>query len=500
MRISKTKFMECSICPKAGWLTQNRPDLYEETGSEKTLEKGKEIGDIAKRYFGPDFEEVETVDDKGAMIRQTEELLNNGCDTIMEASFTHDGCFCSTDIFKVRSLEKKTCTIWEVKSSTKVEASHIRDMAFQYYVVNGLGWKIEAFYLVHINPDYMREGELVINELFAVKDCTANVLMELEYVKEHVAEFKSLLGTCEEPDTEIGPQCHSPYDCPYFSYCTRHLPERNIFQVSGRGVTFKKKVDLYKQGIYSYEDILTKKPKAFNAARMDEIRHICMNTDGELHMDKIKEFLGTFRFPLYFLDFETFQNAIPEWDLSEPYEQTPFQYSLHILTKDGKLYHKKFIGKPGKDPRHTLGERLVGDILDDGGSIIAYNAAFEKMVIRNLGDMFFDLYPKTRKLLERFVDIMTPFSERWVYKPAFKHSYSIKFVLPALFPDDLELDYHKLDTIQNGSQAMTEYQALKNKPKEEQEHILKCLDDYCGLDTYAMVKIYWWLVDEAAVA
>lgn len=494
MRISKTKFMECTKCRKAGWLTVHRPDLYDiDDKTEENKEQGKKIGDLAKKYFGGNYAEVETVPDKSIMLAQTQKLIADGKKTIMEASFSYNGCFCSTDIFKVKNLEKKTCTIWEVKSTTKVEKEHIMDMAFQYYVLNGLGWQIDAFYNVHINGDYMLEDELVINELFEVQDCTANVIKEQGYVEDHVPEFKSLLDFVEEPEQDLGKYCHAPYDCPYFGHCTRKLPERNVFQISGRGVTFNKKLDLYKNGIYTYEDLLTQKPTFFNEKRMMEVECIVKNEEKEIDKKETEKFLDQFVYPLYFLDFESYQSPIPEWELSTPYEQTPFQYSLHILHKDGKLDHEKFIGHPGIDPRHDLGVNLIKDIQDDGGSIIAYNAAFEKMVIENLGSVFLDLYPKTEKLLSRFIDIMLPFSNRWVYKPAFKHSFSIKYVLPALFPDDPELDYHKLDTIQNGTQAMEQYAALKYKPKEEQERVIKCLDKYCGLDTYAMVKIFWWL-------
>ena len=66
---------------------------------------------------------------------------------------------------------------------------------------------------------------------------------------------------------------------------------------------------------------------------------------GVTHIDKeaIKAFLGTLSYPIYHLDFETFQQAIPEWKGIRLFMQIPFQYLLHIEHEDGRLEYREFL-------------------------------------------------------------------------------------------------------------------------------------------------------------
>ena len=87
-------------------------------------------------------------------------------------------------------------------------------------------------------------------------------------------------------------------------------------------------------------------------------------------------------------------------------------------------------------------------------------------------------------------DIMVPFQKRHYYLKEMKGSYSIKYVLPALFPNDPELDYSNLDVIHTGSEAMGAFASLHDKSQEEIKEIREGLLEYCKLDTLAMVKIW----------
>ena len=200
-------------------------------------------------------------------------------------------------------------------------------------------------------------------------------------------------------------------------------------------------------------------------------------------------------YPIYFLDFETMQPAIPEFDNSKPYQQIPFQYSLHYIEKkDGKLFHKEFLAESGIDPRKKLAEQLVKDIPKDV-CVTAYNMMFEKGRIKELAEIFPDLSEHLMNIHNHIQDLMIPFSERMYYCKDMQGSYSIKYVLPALFPDDSELDYHNLPLIHNGGEAMNIFPKIKDMSKEEQKKARYGLLKYCELDTYAMVKVWEKLKD-----
>ena len=115
---------------------------------------------------------------------------------------------------------------------------------------------------------------------------------------------------------------------------------------------------------------------------------------------------------------------------------------------------------------------------------------FEKMVIRNLANLYVDLSDHLMNIHDNMQDLMVVFKKRDYYTKEMHGSYSIKYVLPALFPDDPELDYHNLDLIHNGAEASGNYANLGEYSQEEQDKIKNALLKYCELDTYAMVKIW----------
>lgn len=200
--------------------------------------------------------------------------------------------------------------------------------------------------------------------------------------------------------------------------------------------------------------------------------------------------MKTLSYPIYFLDFETYQEAIPQYNGTWAYEQIPFQYSLHYIEKeDGELKHKEFLAETGIDPRRILAERLVEDI-PMNVCVTAYNMVFEKGRIKELANLFDDLKEHLMNIHDNIKDLMIPFHDRLYYTKEMNGSYSIKYVLPALFPNDPDLDYHNLPVVHNGGEASSAFVDLINHEKEEQEKIRNGLLLYCGLDTLAMVKVW----------
>lgn len=227
-----------------------------------------------------------------------------------------------------------------------------------------------------------------------------------------------------------------------------------------------------------------------NPKYLEQIDFEINNKEDKIDKENIQDFMNTLTYPIYFLDFETFQQSIPEFDEVSPYMQIPFQYSLHYIEKEnGELKHKEFLAESGTDPRRKLAERLVHDI-PKNVCVTAYNMGFEKGVIKKLAELYPDLSAHLLNIRENIKDLMIPFSQRYYYTKAMQGSYSIKYVLPALYPNDPELDYHNLPVVHNGGEASDTFLSLIGKPKEEQERLRNGLLVYCKLDTYAMVKVW----------
>ena len=224
---------------------------------------------------------------------------------------------------------------------------------------------------------------------------------------------------------------------------------------------------------------------------MEQIDFELNSKEPKINKEAIKDILNSLKYPLYFIDYETCQYAIPEYEGTKPYQQIPFQYSLHIIKEDGApIEHKEFLSEFGDENIiRNFAENMINDLPEDG-SVIVYNKSFEASRNREIGKMYPDLKDEMARINANMVDLMIPFKDRNYYTKEMKGSYSIKYVLPALYPDDPELDYINLDLIHNGGEASQAFLSLKDKPLKEQKEIRQGLLEYCKLDTYAMVKIW----------
>lgn len=200
----------------------------------------------------------------------------------------------------------------------------------------------------------------------------------------------------------------------------------------------------------------------------------------------MRDFLKSLWYPLCFLDFETFMSPIPLFDGTRPYQQIPFQYSLHYLKSDGgKLKHHEFLASPNFDPRKELTEKLINEI-PDNACVLAYNMSFEKRILEDLGSWFPEHSDKIENIIGNMKDLMAPFRSKACYLWQMNGSYSIKFVLPALVPG---LSYDEME-ISNGGMAMDAYSTMcQTEDPGKLERIRKALQEYCNLDTLGMVRI-----------
>ena len=496
MYFSKSKYTNFWQCPKIVWLDKYKPEEKEiDEGALGRMKSGNEVGELAMGLFG-DYTEVTACSADGKlnldeMKRKTAECIARGEENICEASFDYNGLYCAVDILH---KENGGYAIYEVKSATNIKYNHLVDVAYQKYVLEKCGVKVTGTYVVCINNEYVRRGEIDVKQLFQVNDVKNLIVDEYEVVERNLANAENILSCDKEPNIDIGEQCSISHACAYWKYCSKHLPEHNVFEI----YRCNKKWQLYKDGIVSFEDLQKRASLNFLQARQVDFT---LN-DRETYVDNrlIDEFLSTLSYPLYFLDFETMQEVVPPFDGAKPYEQIPFQYSLHYIESDGgELKHKEFLGVSGEDPRRAIAESLCENI-PENVCVLAYNKKFECGRLKDLAEEFPDLSKHLLNIKRNIKDLLDPFQRGAYYNKAMGGSFSIKSVLPAIFPDDPSLDYHNLESVHNGGEAMTIFPLIKDMPPEEQQVARKNLLKYCELDTFAMVKVWQELVRVANIA
>ncbi len=484
---SKSRYCACIQCPKILWLREHLPeDEFDESVINQTvLDTGNDVGDLAMGLFG-DFTEVPYSEHLSDMIPATQKLIDEGVKNICEASFAYNGCFCSVDI--LRNLGNKKVELYEVKSSTEVKWIYEHDISYQYYVLTKLGYTVKKACIVHINSEYVRHGKLELDKLFTIVDLTKTAKSNLQEVEKNIKKFRKYLKSETEPECEIGGQCSDPYKCGYFMHCAVDLPESDeptVWDIAGLRTSEKQK--LYEEGHITFKQLYDS--DVLKGKYLQQVEVELLNLPPQIEKKQIKSFLKTLSFPIYFLDFETFNPAIPLYDNSRPYQQIVFQYSLHYIEKKGgKLKHKEYLAYSGSDPRRQIAEQLCADIPVDVCTT-AYNMGFEKGKIRDLAELYPDLHDHLMNIHDNINDIMIPFQKRWYYTKEMQGSYSIKYVLPALFADEPSLNYENLEGVHNGQEASDTFLAMQKMNEKElaewREHLLR----YCELDTLAMVKV-----------
>ena len=487
--LSKSKYLRGLQCHKSLWLLKEdkiKPKAPSES-LQIIFDEGTRVGEQAQKLF-PDGKLIEfegsTFDEK---IAKTKEWLASGESTIYEATFKFDDILVMVDIL---TKDKNGWNFYEVKSasdvyknkSTKIKDVYINDLAIQYYVLKGSGLDISSAFLVHINNQYVRQGSLEIDKLFSIVDLTEEVVDNQIEVNGQLEVMRDVLCG-DEPEIKIGVHCDKPYECDFKFHCwpDEILNGYSVFDISR--LSSSKSFELYESGITKVEDVPETFPLSDNQRLQVETE---LSGKEIIDVAQINKFLKDLYYPLYFLDFETFTQAIPEWDNLRPYQKIPFQYSIHYIELEGvDAAHFEFLAEENSDPRRSIADRLVGDI-PKRACVLTYNCSFEKGVIQDLAKQFPDYSDHLMNIYDNVMDLMVPFQKKHYYKKEMKGRSSIKAVLPALTSD---FSYLKMG-INEGMEASKNYKNLPSiKDSVIREKIKEDLKVYCKQDTQSMVDL-----------
>ena len=501
---SKSKYVAVyTRCHKYAWLDKYKKDEMEPVSeyTQYLFDNGHRVGDLAQKYFNVDVD-VTTVREDGsldldAMRDKTQEHIRLGTERIAEASFSYKGFFCSVDILKRNPDD--SYTIYEVKSSkheeppkTKrakrhplgVQDKYMVDAAYQQYVLANYGLNVKQVYVVLLNRDYVRGTTLDLAQYFALCDVTKDTTARQKEVEDTLAALEPMLADATtEPPTVFSQNCK---DCPYWGYCSRVLPTPSPFDVYYLGPG--KAAEWYYKGV-SFFDLPTHNADLKPAA----LRQIAYYNRSDAYLDKpaVQAFLDTLSYPLYSLDFETYQASIPQYEGMHTGEQVPFQYSLHVLPSPDAdwsgMEEYAFLDLSGADTRRAIAESLV-ERIPAGACVLAYHESTERSIVKRLAEHCPDL--AAHLLSFTYVDPLKVFQDGHYYMASMGKSFSLKTVAPALYPDDPDMDYHNLEgNVKNGTQAMNVYTKAADYTEEERQQLEEDLKKYCALDTLAVLKI-----------
>ncbi|MGC9164040.1 MAG: DUF2779 domain-containing protein, partial [Thiomonas sp.] len=479
--LSKSKLMAFRQCPRRLWLEVHAPERKQDSAqTQSSYRAGLSVGDIARRLYDPQQQgTLIDLDTLGfpAVFDATAQAMRQRW-PIFEAAFSAGGGLALADVL----LPVGDCA-WrmiEVKSSTSVKDPQREDLAVQSYIVSQAGVQLAGTAIAHIDASWVYPGGGDYTGLLTEVDLTDEMRERMCEVPQWINQAQAVVDAAQMPCVKTGAQCNDPYPCGFYAYCYSLEPKVEYPIQWLPRFPAQRWVD---QGVADLRDL---PDEALNPLQQ-RVRDCTLR--GEVFFDREGAAADLARYPLpaVFLDFETIQFAVPIWAGTRPYQQIPFQYSVHRLDTDRQLTHSEFLDLSGQDPSRAFAERLIRDC-GTQEPVFVYNAAFEKTRLRELAERFPDLAGALQAIADRVVDLL-PIARQRYYHPAQQGSWSIKAVLPAAVP---ELSYAALDGVQDGSgaqEAFLEAIAPDTDPRRKAE-LEKQLLAYCALDTYAMVRLW----------
>ncbi|MDP1689944.1 MAG: DUF2779 domain-containing protein [bacterium] len=494
--ISKTTFLEFLMCPKNIWLKLHKPELLElfalSAFELQLAEQGNEVEAYARNLFPGGMLVTETGDEA---CRETERFMLSETPAIFQATFVVDGFIAKNDVLAY-DKKNKCWDLFEIKGTNSIkedsgDRDHIDDLAFQASVLKRAKVPTGRYFLIHLNKEYVRAGDLEIDKLFLTEDMTEKIIARLPQVEEQMEATRVHLTKNTEPIAG----CDCIYNgrsshCSTFRYSNPRVPEYSVHDIARIGSSKKKLAIMVERNTFDLSEI----PEDIELTVI-QTNQIQVHTTQRsiIDTDKIRKELEALVFPLYFLDYETFAPAIPMFNGYRPYNRIPFQFSLHILRDpSSKLEHIEYLHEERSDPSRSLAELLVKHI-PSKGTVISWNKSFEQGVNRELALR----QPEYAEALERIniqmYDLQDIFRKQFYVHPEFRGKTSVKKVLPALVPGTHHADLN----IKEGGQASDAWWQMISPTTSPKEHF-KIADDlktYCGLDTYAMYAIWKHLAD-----
>ena len=466
--LTKSAYMKGLESPRLLWTyvhdRERLPDHDEAT--KDRFRQGHAVQEQAQRLF----DGIE-LSDAGFManIQRSKRLLDAG-NTVFEAGIKQGRLYARSDI--IRPTENGIVLI-EVKSSTSVKDYHLDDLAFQKHVLEQQGRDVHTVEVIHINTDYRRQGELEPEELLIQQDVTSKVEDAQKGIEDRIHEMLTVINHEDPPEFNPANIPDSTHGNPLIDAFKNNLPDDSVYHLYYER---SKQHDLYDDGVKHLQDI----PEHVDLTRKQRIqKRVAASKEPHVDEDKISDFLDGLEHPLIYLDFEAMNHAIPLYDDTTPYEQIPFQYSMHVEDKEGNVDHNEYVDQATGDPRQRFLDALKSD-LPPRGSIIVWNEWFEKHVLRGLETHTGEPIPS----FDRFTDLQDVFTEFWYYDPKQRGSTSLKTIYP-LLSEDKHVSYEELP-INKGDTAALRYKRQRDNPDDR---LVKVLKQYCGLDTYSMKVI-----------
>ena len=486
--LTKARFLSGLQCHKRLWFEIHQP-LAESAEPSIAILQGRALDEVVQGLHPGAV--ISRTKGMPSAIAETKRVMAQGsraASLLYQAAFRAGDLAVVADVLRRRGAEFE---LIEVKAATEVKGTHLPDAAFQALVLQRAKIPLGRVLLGLVDNRFILRRPGDYQGLLAEVEITESVQEYLPEAAARALEFQGVMADESMPSIVVGPHCLSPHECPFLTRCTagRDTPEYPVDVLPRGGQTV---AALLAEGYRDLRDVPAKRltddihRRVFDAT-CSGLAFFDLGATAELRQ------LGS---PFAYLDFETISFSVPEVIGTRPYEQLPFQWSVHVEDSPGDVRHAEYLAIESFGDFEALADALIA-ALPAEGPIFAYNANFEAGVLHRLAELLPARAAALRAVAERLFDLL-PIARAAYYHRDMRGSWSIKSVMPTI---DGGLDYEHLDLVRDGDGAQRAFLELRGArvPTERAQALRGALLQYCRHDTWVMVVLRRFLCGEARV-
>jgi hypothetical protein len=477
--LTKSRFLSGLQCHLRLWFEIHSP-IDEEIEPGLAILQGRSFDD-AVQGIEPGVV-ISRDDGMPAAIAETARLLalGEGAPKVM-----YQPAFQSGDLAFVGDILRRVgdgFELTEVKATTQVKERHVPDAAFQAMVLERTGVKARRVFIGHVNNRFGLERAGDYDGLMVEVDVTDEVFAYLPRAAALSDDFSRVLAAKDTPDVEVGPHCFTPYECPFLSRCHGVLPAGAEYPVKSLPRGGKMMQALIDEGYVDLREV----PEGRLTGEMHLRVHQATVSGVPFFDAAATAELRKLTYPFTYLDFETIDFSVPIVIGTRPYEQLPFQWSVHVETSPTEIRHAEYLAIESFGDFGELATALIA-VVPTEGPVFAYNSGFEGRVLGRLAELVPVHAAALRSIAERLVDLL-PIARAAYYHRDMQGSWSIKNVMPTI---DKDLGYEALGEVQEGDGAQAAFLELRGAEIEPERAaaLTAALLKYCKHDTWVMVML-----------
>ena len=456
--LSKSTFIRGAQCVKSLYLNKKRGFLRDRLSDAQRaiFNRGTDVGLLAQQLFpgGTDLK-PRSWNQYAAKVRETEAVIRTGGhQTLYEATFQYDRLLAILDILV---KQPEGWMAYEVKSSLKISETYLRDAAFQYYVITHSGVMLQDFFLVYVNPDYERDNQLDVQQLFTKKSVLREVLERQPYIVSQIEKEKQALQAASSPKVPIGPHCHNPYPCDFLGHCWKNVAPNSVLYLDA--FDENERFEKYYRGEDQPENIST----SGLTERQKLQRESAVNKSLAHHPEKLQAFVKSLPQPPAFLTVFFVRPAIPVYPGMRPYQLVP----VSLRFSKGQTENPVLAFFPGSDnPLSSFSsfDTFFKDLMAKFPQMVVYDKQrlFTYFEERNDGMMI-------KQMESQIVDLHDVFTGNMLYHYRLRgddspeNTAEIFLNLPA---KQLNSSLLQLSWAQKLIRGETDFDALKEKTKK----------------------------------